>query len=264
MNILLVESDPELASAAQSALLDSGHSVSTVSCGESAVSFLKANGIDLVVLDLQLPDVTGFDILNWIRFNLSYEPAVLCLTSKGVEAEIVRALEAGADEYVIKPFGESELASRVAALLHRTKRNEKPASTISLGHYVIDTIRQSVTLRGNAVELTTKEFSIVACIFTNAGRLVPRDFLVKFAWGRELQSTSRTVDTHIYRLRKKLALGPENGVRLSTVYTHGYRLDAVDATAGNPDFADIPAAAVIRKMDEGALEFVDETMSSSK
>ncbi|SMG58071.1 response regulator transcription factor [Paraburkholderia susongensis] len=227
MNILLVEDDPAQAAAVEKTMQQSGYRINKAGSGESAIRFLKTNEVDLVVLDWQLSGITGFEVLHWIRSNLGREPAVLFLTSKVLEVDIVRALEAGADEYIVKPFRAIELAVRVSALMRRTSRNEKIENAIAVGPYAFDTARRNVTLHGKTIELTAKEFDVAAFLFANAGQAVSRDLLAKLAWGRELDSTSRTVDTHIYRLRRKLALNPENGVRLSTVYTHGYRLDEV-------------------------------------
>jgi two-component system, OmpR family, response regulator len=219
MNILLVEDDSAQAAAVERAMHQSGHKISMVDRGESAVRFLKANEVDLVVLDWQLPGMTGFEVLHWIRGNLGDEPAVLFLTSRVLEVDIVQALEAGADEYVVKPFRTAELVARVGSLLRRVKRNERNENFIAVGPYVLDTTLRTASLHGHTVELTAKEFDVVAYLFANVGRVASRDLLAKLAWGRELDSTSRTVDTHIYRLRRKLSLRPENGVRLSTVYT---------------------------------------------
>ncbi|APA87420.1 response regulator transcription factor [Paraburkholderia sprentiae WSM5005] len=227
MNILLVEDDLAQAAAVEKALQQSGHTISRADSGENAVRFLKANQVDLVVLDWQLPGMTGFEVLHWIRSNLGREPAVLFLTSRVLEVDIVRALEAGADEYIVKPFRAIELVARIGALLRRTCRKENIDNAIAVGPYVFDVERRNVSLRGKTIELTAKEFDVAAFLFANVGRAVSRDLLAKLAWGRELDSTSRTVDTHIYRLRRKLSLHSENGVRLSTVYTHGYRLEEV-------------------------------------
>jgi DNA-binding response OmpR family regulator len=178
-----------------------------------------------------LPGVSGFDVLYWMRRNLGREPAVLFLTSRILEVDIVRALDAGADDYVIKPFRTKELVARMSALLRRTRRSEKIETAISVGPYVFDITQRSVFLHGQPILLTEKEYDVAAYFFGNVGRVVSKRLLAKLSWGRELDSTSRTIDTHIYRLRRKLALSSHNGVRLTTVYTHGYRLDEVEVPA---------------------------------
>jgi len=230
MNILLVEDDPAQADLAEKAIGQAGHTVHKIADGQRAIAFLETSDVDLVVLDWELPGVSGFEVLYWMRRNLGREPAVLFLTSRILEADIMKALDAGADDYVIKPFRTKELVTRMSALLHRTRRSERIESAISVGPYVFDITQRKVFLHGETIILTEKEFDVAAYFFGNVGRVVSKRLLAKLSWGRELDSTSRTIDTHIYRLRRKLALGPENGLRLTTVYTHGYRLDEVQAS----------------------------------
>jgi two-component system OmpR family response regulator len=235
MNILLVEDDVAQAAAVDRAMEQYGHTVIKIDSGESAVRYLKANEVDLVVLDWQLPGMTGIEVLRWIRGNLGREPLVLFLTSRVLEVDIVQALEEGADDYVVKPFRKAELVARVGALLRRVMRSEKIENAIAVGPYILDTVSRSISFNGESIELTTKEFDVAAYLFANVGRVVSRDILAKLAWGRELESTSRTVDTHIYRLRRKLSLRPENGVYLTAVYTHGYRLEQLAVANTNSD-----------------------------
>ncbi|APA88759.1 response regulator transcription factor [Paraburkholderia sprentiae WSM5005] len=229
MNILLVEDDTAQADSVEREIRQSGHRISKVERGKDAISFLQANEVDLVVLDWELPGVSGFEVLYWIRRHLGREPAVLFVTSRLLEVDIVQALDAGADDYVVKPFRTEELVARVGALLRRTRRSAKVESAIAVGPYSFDVTRRAAYLHGESILLTEKEFVVAAHFFSNVGRVVSKRLLAKLVWGRELDSTSRTIDTHIYRLRRKLALCPDNGVRLTTVYTHGYRLDEVDA-----------------------------------
>ncbi|KXU82301.1 two-component system response regulator [Paraburkholderia monticola] len=227
MNILLVEDDPAQAESVEREIRQAGHRVSTVDRGKDAIAFLQVHEVDLVVLDWELPGLSGFEVLYWIRRHLGREPAVLFVTSRLLEVDILQALDAGADDYVLKPFRTQELVARAGALLRRTRRSIKVESAIALGPYLFDVTQRSAFLHGQAIALTEKEFDVAAYLFANAGRVVSKRLLAKLAWGRELDSTSRTIDTHIYRLRRKLSLRPENGVRLVTVYTHGYRLDDV-------------------------------------
>lgn len=235
MNILLVEDDPAHAEAIQFAMRQAGHTINKIDRGEGAVRFLKSNEVDLVVLDWQLPGMNGLEVLQWIRRNLGSGIAVLFVTSRMLEADIVQALDAGADDYVVKPFRTIELVARIGALLRRSMRAGKTENVITIGPYVIDITRRNLSLHGKTVVLTAKEFEVAAYLFANTERVVSKDVLVKLAWGRELDSTSRTVDTHIYRLRRKLSLRPENGVLLSTVYTHGWRLSELSSTSEASD-----------------------------
>lgn len=227
INILLVEADAAQAAIAERVLHSCGHDITKVARGKSAVRFLKHNAVDLIIFDWQVPGMSGFDVLHWIRAHLGAEPPVLFLTSGISEVEIVHALEAGADDYVIKPFHTAGLAARVNALLLRTQRNSKPVQSIKIGAYVLDPAQRNISFQGRVVKLTTKEFDLIAYLFDNVGRIVSRALLEKLAWGKALDCSSRTIDTHIYRLRRKLLLRPENGARLTTFYAHGYRLDDI-------------------------------------
>jgi DNA-binding response OmpR family regulator len=228
MRVLIVEDDQAQAEAAARMLLPSGHHITRLGDGEKAVRFLKTENVDLVILDWQLPGMSGFEVLHWIRAQTGLDLAVLFLTSKVLEVDIVLALEAGADDYIVKPFRMAELAARVNALLRRVKREIDPNDVVRAGEYVLDLSRRTVTLRGDKkIELTVKEFDLTAFLFNNIGKLLPRELMAMTVWGRELDVASRTLDTHVYRIRQKLSLTPENGLRLSSIYTHGYRLDEV-------------------------------------
>lgn len=169
-------------------------------------------------------------VLNWIRTRADVEYGVLFLTSRVQELDVVRALEAGADDYLSKPFRAEELAARVNALLRRIGRKVKRDEPIRAGEYVLDPVHRTVRLRDDTIELTTKEFQLVACLFNNIGKIMSREQLATTAWGRELGTESRSLDTHIYRIRQKLKLSIENGLRLSAIYTLGYRLDQTRAS----------------------------------
>jgi DNA-binding response OmpR family regulator len=225
MRILVVEDDPIQAEAVSTALSSLSHAVTIVDDGERAVRCLRSEPIDAVVLDWHLPRMSGIEVLHWIRARANVRYGVLFLTSRVHEVDVVRALDAGADDYMVKPFRAEELAARVNALLRRVARTVARDEQIMAGDYVLDPIERTVTLRGGRIELTTKEFQLVAALFTNLGKILSRDLLAMTAWGRELSVESRSLDTHIYRIRQKLKLSPENGLRLSSIYTLGYRLD---------------------------------------
>ena len=231
MRVLIVEDDPVHARAAARVIEPLGHEVVEVGDGEMAQRLLQAEPFDLVILDWLLPRMSGFEVLYWIRRTLGTSPAVLFVTSKTLDDDIVLAMDAGADDYIFKPFRVAELASRVNSLLMRSKRDTDRFGRIDAGDYVLNLRNRTILLRREPIKLTPKEFDLAELFFSNIGKLLSRKVVCITTWGRELDPASRTLDTHIYRLRQKLELGPENGLRLSSVYTHGYRLEAVSPSA---------------------------------
>lgn len=229
MHILIVEDDPVQAQAVAEVLSRHNFNVSVVNDGEAAIRFLQAETVDAVVLDWHLPGISGIEVLNWIREASGEKYGVLFLTSRVQELDVVRALDSGADDYLAKPFRSDELVARVQALVRRIVRiaNDR---VIREGEYVLDPQARTITLRNADVALTTKEYQLAATLFNNFGKILSRELLAMTAWGRELGAESRSLDTHIYRIRQKLKLRPENGVRLTSVYTAGYRLESVVPT----------------------------------
>ncbi|MCX4160883.1 MULTISPECIES: response regulator transcription factor [Paraburkholderia] len=227
MRVLVVEDDPVHAKAAVRVVGPLGHDIIEAGDGEEAVRLLRSQPVDLVILDWLLPRMSGFEVLYWIRRNLGDVPAVLFLTNKVLDDDIVLAMEAGADDYLVKPFRVGELTARVNALLRRVTHDLERTDHIRAGDYTLDPLGRTVALRGERIDLTPKEFDLTALFFNNLGKLLSRKVVSISTWGRELDPASRTLDTHVYRVRQKLALAPENGLRLSAVYTHGYRLEEV-------------------------------------
>jgi len=228
MNILLVEDDPAEAALLERVMQLLGHQSSLVCSGEGAVKYIRDYWVDLVVLDWCLPNMSGLDVLRWIRANYGVAMTVVFVTARAFEGDIVTALDAGADDYIVKPCRESELVARLKALWRRRDRERKFEKTMRAGRYVLDTSKQTIFLNGEPISLTAKEFALIAYLFENCGRVVSRDLLGKLLWGKTPDGLSRSLDTHIYRIRRKLALRAENGLRLSSIYMRGYRLDEVE------------------------------------
>lgn len=233
MRILVAEDDPVQAEAIWNVLTPLDHSVSVAGDGVSAIHRLRSEMVDVVILDWNLPRLSGIDVLKWIREQANMQHGVLFLTCRTRESDVVRALQAGADDYVLKPFRAAELAARVNTLLRRSTRDAARLELIRAGEYVLDRREQWLRLRGANIELTDKEFRLVESLFCNIGAILSRDRLALIAWGRALNVESRSLDTHIYRIRQKLRLTPENGLRLASVYTLGYRLDQLGPPAAD-------------------------------
>jgi DNA-binding response OmpR family regulator len=233
MKILSLEDDHAQSELIRVVLGAEGHQVQTVREGSEAIRYLENATADLLLLDWQVSDISGLEVLGWVRERIGRNLPVLFLTSRTREDETIAALNAGADDYMIKPVRRRELAARVNALLRRAyppvPRHE---TRMAIGRYTIDFDMRTVTFDDQVMGLTTKEFDVTAMLFRNLGRVMPRDMLVKTVWGRDLNKVSRSLDTHIYRLRNKLRLKPENGLRLRAIYTHGYRLEHVTDESG--------------------------------
>lgn len=191
---------------------------------------LKREHFDLLLLDWFVPDGNSEEILQWVRRNLGWEVAVVVVTAHDEEAGVVRALQAGADDYVVKPPKQHELLARLAAAARRARPSSLPV--LRLGEYEVDIQRHVLSLSGAPVPLTQKEFDLAVYLFQSPGKLLSRDHLLNKIWGLNTDVDTRTVDTHVSRLRKKLLLDGSRGWKMSPVYGYGYRLDRMDESVG--------------------------------
>ncbi len=226
MRIALLEDDVLQAELVKRWLADAKMDYDHFTSGEQFRHGIRQKPYDLVLLDWMLPDDDGVAILIWLRQAVSAKLPVMFTTTRSEEGSLVYALEKGADDYLIKPLRREEMIARINALLRRGE-TASPSAPIEVGGIVIDRVTHRVTVRGEAVELTDKEFQLAAYILTNQGRLLTRQELLENVWRTNPNVITRTVDTHMSRLRTKLGLTPENGFELSTVYHKGYRLEYV-------------------------------------
>jgi len=226
MHISIAEDDPDQAALIRLWMEGAAHGVQVFGTAAAYIEGLKRQRFDLLLIDWMLPDGTGADLLRWVRANLGWEVPVLVLTSRDDEDTVVAALHSGADDYVVKPPKPLELLARIAALGRRMRSGGLPV--LRLGMFEIDIQRQRLALDGEPVVLTQKEFDLSAYLFQNPGKLLSRDHLLRKIWGLNADVDTRTVDTHVSRLRKKLGLDGRKGWKLVPVYGVGYRFERIE------------------------------------
>jgi len=200
--LLLVEDEESIGSLVRAYLEQSGYRVAWVRSGEEALSNLDELAPRLVILDIGLPGADGFDVCREIRTRSAVP--ILMLTARDEEADRVAGLEVGADDYVSKPFSPRELAARVKAVLRRSEPAAPLTQRFEVGDLVLDPQAREVTVAGEPVELTGKEFDLLAYLLENAGIVVSRDQLLDRVWGMTYAGGTRTVDVHVAQLRRKL------------------------------------------------------------
>jgi len=219
--ILVVDDEPDLLELVRVNLAQAGYAVETATTGSEALAQLRRGPPDLVVLDLMLPDVSGTEICRQLRADpeLGRLPVIM-LTAKSDEVDRVVGLELGADDYVTKPFSPRELMLRVRAVLRRRSPGAPAQGVLSHGVLRLDPTRHRCHVDGEEVELTAKEFDLLHGLMQRPGRVMTRDQLIDAVWGSDVAVTTRTIDTHLKRLREKL--GPA-GCLIETVRGVGYR-----------------------------------------
>lgn len=241
MRIALLEDQQEQAQHIQSILSERGHHCDSFPTGQSFLSAALHRSYDLMILDWQIPDMTGIDVLKSVRAQINWPIPVIFLTQRDSEADIVQALDAGADDFLAKPARAAELAARINALARRANPdNEK--EVLKHGPFEINTQHRTISLHGEGLALTDKDFDLTLFLFQNQGRLLTREVLLERVWGMAKDINTRTVDTHMSRLRRRLGLNPENGFRIKTIYQRGYRLEAMKAEVISNDIIEAQTA----------------------
>ncbi len=225
MRIAVLDDDPSQTDLVCQVLTSSGHVCHPFQSGKEILNQLRRESYDMLVLDWQVPDLSGPEVLRWVRDKLPKTIPVLFITSRSGEDDIVEGLAAGADDYMIKPIRRSELVARVQALLRRAYPIQNSSEQIVFNDYLFETRSGRLTLAGKPIEITQKEFDLALLFFRNLGRPLSRAYILEAVWSRDIDIPSRTMDTHVSRVRSKLQLRPENGYRLAPVYSYGYRLE---------------------------------------
>ena len=221
-HILLIEDNVDLAYGLRNNLEIEGYTVDVAHDGVQGLALAESAAHDLVILDLMLPELHGFHVLRVLR-DRDVEVPVLILTAKGEETDKVRGLKLGADDYVTKPFGLLELLARVEALLRRNRKNEA-MDVIRFGSIEVHQATRMVTREGLPIELTPKEYELLVTLARHEGAVVSRVELMRDVWGYSDSVITRTVDTHIAELRRKLEPDPAEPMHILTARKVGYRL----------------------------------------
>lgn len=221
--ILIVDDEPSITEFVSYAMQKEGYQTEVASNGEEALEKIENAHFDLFILDIMLPGIDGYELCRRIRAKMN--TPILFLSAKDSELNKVVGLELGADDYLAKPFGVRELLARTRALLRRSQANEEAAhsSEISAGGITLDEDAHTAQGDKGPIDLTPREFELLACLMRNAGKVVSREDLLRDAWGWEYITETKTVDTHIKRLRDKIEAAGYDPKLVETVRGYGYR-----------------------------------------
>lgn len=221
--IYVVEDDLNIAEIESFALKNVGYEVESFGTARTFYQALMDKTPDLILLDIMMPDEDGLEIIKKIRNNVSFrEIPVIMVTAKSSELDKVKGLDAGADDYVTKPFGVMELISRVKALLRRLKSDKSEDKILTLGSVTLDKEKHLVCVEEVQIDLTYKEYELLQLLLTNAGVVTTRELILEKVWGTDFQGESRTLDMHIKTLRQKLG---NAGAMIKTVRNVGYYMN---------------------------------------
>jgi DNA-binding response OmpR family regulator len=219
--ILIVDDEPEMVRGLADNLKFEGYTTLTAGNGADAVALATREALDLIILDVMMPAMSGWDVCRQLRRH-GIDVPIIMLTARGAEADRVQGLELGADDYVTKPFSLRELLARVRAVLRRPGPREK-FEELAFGDVRVRRRARQVHRAGREVALTRKEFDLLVYFVEHRGEVITRDRLLDEVWGYEQFPTTRTVDTHVLRLRQKLEHDPEHPTWILTVHRQGYK-----------------------------------------
>ncbi len=230
--ILVVEDDPDILSILKDNLELDGYAAFTTTLGKDTLAIIEKELIDLVLLDVMLPDISGIQVCRAIRAK-SYLPVIM-LTAKDSLSDKILGLESGADDYIVKPFDYLEVAARIKVCLRRVKAHISANDTFQIGSLLIDPGKRELKTDGKKIVLTNKEFDILFLLLKNVGKVMDRNSIKKEIWpNKQIYSWSRALDVHIQHLRAKIEKNPEQPRYILTVPGIGYRL--ADQTDLNRD-----------------------------
>lgn len=234
MRIAIADDDGEGLNLIERIIMQMGHICVKFHDGERLAAALLRDTFDLVMLDWNMPGRTGLDVVKWMQQTIESPPPVIMLTGRTAKRDITEALNAGADDYICKPEEESVIAARIAAVLRRAGPSGSMEKTVEYGGYRLDRMAQTIRHDGAEITLTAKEFELADLLFRNRDRTLSRAYIMETIWRTSADLATRTLDMHVSRVRSKLALKPENGFRIFTVFGYGYRLETIDPAKDQP------------------------------
>ena len=229
MRIAVLDTDRSQADLISQVLSSAGHTCQVFYSGKDMLVHLRKDSADMLILDCPTGELGGAEILRRAKEKMSAATPMMFITNSSAEDEIVAGINAGADDYMIKPLRRGELLARVQALLRRAYPTQNGAEQLQFGPYIFETRPGRLSMDGAVIDVTHKEFYLALLFFRNIGRPLSRAYIHEAVWIRESALPSRTMDTHVSRVRNKLQLRPENGFRLVPVYSYGYRLEKLGA-----------------------------------
>jgi DNA-binding response OmpR family regulator len=230
VRIAYLEDDPDQAALVRTWLEADGHSCHAFDRGHALLRALAHESFDLYVLDWELPDSDGVEVLKEIRARTPRAPVIFTTARDGAD-DVARVLKSGADDYIAKPVRRAELLARIEAVSRRVQGPQAGAQVLEHPPFRIDRAARTVERNGERLVLTDKEYALAEFLFLNAGNVVSRQHLLEAVWGLGAAANTRTVDTHMSRLRGKLGLGSEVGWQVVSVHQFGYRLERTGAAA---------------------------------
>ncbi len=224
MRIAIADDDPELLEQLFAALEDTTHQCVRFRNGTELMTSLKRETYDVVLVDWNMPGQTGLNVIEWATKTLEKPPAFILITSRADKSDVVRGLEAGAVDYVVKPESKEVILARIEAA-NRRMRPPEVDRFARFGDYEIDRLLKTIVWKGEPVKLTNKEVELATLFFDNLNRPLSRAYIFGQVWGGVPDVESRTLDLHVSRVRSKLQLRPQHGFAIQTVFGFGYRMD---------------------------------------
>ncbi len=230
MRIAILETDRSQATMLQHWLTSAGHAPHRYESGEELIRDIEEDGFDALLLHWTAPDQSGIEVLSHVRKELRSSVPVVFITSCTSEDGVVQALGAGADDYISKPLRHRELLARIESVTRRTRKLSLTKESFEIGRLRVEVTARRIFLNTMPVDLSAKDFDLAVLFLSNVGRLFSRSRISEMVWGNSTAPRSRTLDTHVSRVRNKLWLTESSGWRLAAIYGQGYRLERLTAS----------------------------------